>query len=74
MNPPDKIVDCECPCCKREKLISVRLSDGSHTAGSATMIEDEDGRYVICPGCQKHIYLEQDVRDVWILARQQDCK
>ncbi len=69
---PRKTHDYRCPCCDHEWLIRVYMDDGSHTADSEPLVEDEHGNYAICPACKRMIRMEHP-GDIWIPARQQDC-
>ncbi len=64
-----------CPCCHKP-LFGLYSDDGARTAGSAPLRDDEHGKYSICPNssCKRKIRMVQELRDVWTIAPEQDCR
>jgi hypothetical protein len=62
-----------CPCCRTQVLFRLYVDDGSRTADSTPLNDDEHGKYSICPNCRRKIRMEHPA-GIWILARQQDCR
>jgi predicted RNA-binding Zn-ribbon protein involved in translation (DUF1610 family) len=44
-----------CPYCGHDLLVQLYVDDGSHTADSAPLVDDEHGKHAICPECKKMV-------------------
>ena len=59
--------DYPCPYCGHDLLVQLYVDNGSHTADSAPLVDDEHGRHAICPQCKKMVHMVRE-SGVWMPA------